>query len=68
MRDENGGGWEVKQVLYADDTIMVAERREHLQLIVSEFKRACDSMRLNTKLGKGEVLMVKKDQMGVVRR
>ena len=43
---------------------MVAERREHLQHIVSEFERACDSMGLNAKIGKIEVLMVKKDQMG----
>ena len=24
LRDENGRGWEIKQVLYADDTIFVA--------------------------------------------
>ena len=25
LRDENGGGWEIKQILYADDTVLVAE-------------------------------------------
>ena len=24
LRDEKGGGWEIKQVLYADDTVLVA--------------------------------------------
>ena len=40
LRDENGLGWEIKQVLYADDTALVAETREHLQHIASEFYRA----------------------------
>ena len=30
LRDENGGGWEIKQVIYVDDTVLVAETREHL--------------------------------------
>ena len=39
LRDENGGSWEIKQILYADDTVLVAETGEHLQHIVSEFER-----------------------------
>ena len=42
LRDDNGGGWGIKQVLYADNTVLEAETREHLQHIVSEFERACD--------------------------
>ena len=38
--------------------------REHLQHIVSEFERACDSMGLKINIGKSKVLMVKEDQMG----
>ena len=38
LRDENGGGWEIKQVLYADDTVLVAETREHLQHTVMSLK------------------------------
>ena len=26
LRDENWEGWEIKQVLYADDTVLVAEK------------------------------------------
>ena len=46
LRDENGGGLEIMQVLYADGTVLVAETRENIQYIVSEFERACDSIGL----------------------
>ena len=39
LRDENGRGWEIKPVLYADDIVLVAETREHLHHIVSDFER-----------------------------
>ena len=65
LRDENGGGsWEIKQVLYADNTVWVAETREHLHHIVNEFEGACDSMGLRLNVGKNKVLTIKKDQMG----
>ena len=64
LKDENGGGCEIKQVLYADDTALVTETREHLQHIVSEFERACDIMGLKINVGKKKVLTIKKDQMG----
>ena len=51
LRDENGGRWEIKEVLYPDDTILVAETREHLQHIVNEFEKACDIMGLKINIG-----------------
>ena len=60
LRDEKGGSWEIKQVLYADDTVLVAETREHLQHIVSEFERACDSIGLKINVGKVKVLTILK--------
>ena len=36
----------------ADDTVLVAETKEHLQHIVSEFERACEGMGLKIKVGK----------------
>ena len=44
LRDRNGGIWEIKQILYADETVLVAETREYLQHIVNKFEKACDSM------------------------
>ena len=38
LRDENGGGRKIKQVLYAEYTGLVAETREHLQHTVGEFE------------------------------
>ena len=43
---------------------MVAETREHLQHIVSEFERACDSRGVKINVGKSKMLTIKKDQMG----
>ena len=56
MRIERG--WEIKQILYADDTILVTETREH---IVSEFERACNTMGLKINVVKSKVLTIKKD-------
>ena len=43
--------------------MFVAETRYHLQHIVNEFERACDSMGLKINVEKSKVL-VKKDQRG----
>ena len=32
LKDENGGGWKIKQ-LYADETALVAESREDLNIL-----------------------------------
>ena len=68
LRDENGGGLEIKQVLYTDVTVLVVETREHLQIILSEFERACESMGLKITVQKSKGLMVKMIRWGVVRR
>ena len=47
---------------------MVAETREHLQHIVSEFERACDGTGLKINVGKSKVLKIKKDQMGSCKK
>ena len=44
LRDRNGGIWEIKQILYADETVLVAETREYLQHIVNKLEKECDSM------------------------
>ena len=46
-----GSGWEIKEVLYADDTVLVAETREHFQHIVNEFERAYDRIQLKFNVG-----------------
>ena len=38
-KDGNVEWWEVKQVLYAECTVLVAETKEHLQHTVNNFER-----------------------------
>ena len=47
---------------------MVVEIKEHLQHIVREFERACDSMGLKITVWKSKVLTIKKDQMGTCEK
>ena len=48
--------------------MLVAETREHLQPIVNEFERACDSMRLKINVRRSKMFMVKKDQIGSCKK
>lgn len=34
--------WSVRQLLFTDDTVLVAESREELQNLVTGFGRVCD--------------------------
>ena len=68
LRDENGRGLEIKQVLHAIETILGTQTRYYFQHIFIEFERACDIMGIKINLWKGKVLLVKKDQIGSVRR
>ena len=44
--------------------MLITETREHLQQIVNEFVRTCDSIGSKIDAGKSKVLVVKKDQRG----
>ena len=64
LRDGSVVGLEIKQVLYKDDIVLVAETRKHLQDIANGFEKVCDSMGLKINVGKRKVLVYKKDQRG----
>ena len=53
-RNGNGRGWEINQ-LYANETVLVAETRVHLQRIVGVFERVCGSLGLKINVGKSSV-------------
>ena len=38
----NGGRFEINQLLFADDTALVADSEEKLGRMVSEFSRVCE--------------------------
>ena len=52
----NGGRFEINQLLFADDTALVADSEEKLCRLVSEFGRVCERKKLRGNVGKSKVL------------
>ena len=51
-----GGRFEINQLLFADDTALVADSEEKLCRLVSEFGRVCKRRKLRVKVGKNTVM------------
>ena len=45
----NGGMFEINQLLFADDTALVADSEEKLCRLLSEFGRVCERRKLRVK-------------------
>ena len=52
----NGGRFEINQLLFTDDTALVADSEEKLCRLVSEFGRVCERRKLKVNVGKSKVL------------
>ena len=52
----NGGRFEINQLLFADDTALVADSQEKLCRLVSEFGRVCERRKLRVNVGKSKVM------------
>ena len=52
----NGGRFEINQLLFADDTALVAHSEEKLCRLVSEFGRVCKRRNLRVNVGKSKVM------------
>ena len=52
----NGGRFEINQLLFADDTALVADSEEKLCRLVSEFDRVCERRKLRVNVGKNKVM------------
>ena len=52
----NGGRFEINQLLFADDTALVADSEEKLCRLVSEFGRVCERRKLRVNVGKRKVM------------
>ena len=52
----NGGRFEISQLLFADDTALVAESEEKLCRLVNEFGRVCERRKLRVNVGKSKVM------------
>ena len=57
------GGMNIKNLKYANDTAVIANSEEKLQLLMTTLKEPCDTygMEINTKKNKTEVMVVAKD-------
>ena len=55
--NENGVRWEICQLLFADDTALVADSEEKLQRLVTEFGRVCERRKLKVNVNKSKVMM-----------
>ena len=52
----NCGRFEINQLLFADDTALMADSEEKLCRLVSEFDRVCERKRLRVNVGKSKVM------------
>ena len=52
----NGGRFEINQLLFADNTALVADSEEKLCRLWSEFGRVCERRKLRVNVGKSKVM------------
>ena len=52
----NSGRFEINQLLFADDTALVADSEEQLCILVSGFGRLCERRKLRVNVGKSKVM------------
>ena len=52
----NGGRFEINQLLFADDTALVADSEEKLCRLVSKFDRVCERRMLRVNVGESKVM------------
>ena len=58
---EDGLRYEVSQLLFADDTALVADSVEELERLVHEFDRVCKKRKLKVNVGKSKVMKSTRD-------
>ena len=52
----NGGRFEINQLLFADDTALLADSEEKLCRLVNEFEKVCERRKLRVNVGKSKVM------------
>ena len=64
LEDGNGNEWEMNQLLFADDTVVVADSEMKLRQLVSEFGRVCERRKLRVNVGKSKVMRCTRNEDG----
>ena len=62
--DGNDNGWELNQLLFADDTVMVADSERKLCQLVTEFGRVCERRKLRVIVGKSKGMRCTRNEDG----
>ena len=62
--DERDCMWELNQLLFADDTVFVADSEEKLCRLVAEFGRVCERRKLRVNVGKSKVMRCTRGEEG----
>ena len=62
--DERDHMWELNQLLFADDTVFVADSEEKLRQWVEEFGRACERRKLRVNVSKSKVMRCTRSEDG----
>ena len=62
--DGNENEWELNQLLFADDTVVVADSERKLCQLVTEFGRVCERRKLQVNVGKSKVMRCTKSEDG----
>ena len=63
---EMNGGMKVSQLLFADDTVLVANSEAMLSRLVKEFGRVCERRKLKVNVGKSKVMVCSRNGNGNV--
>ena len=63
--DGNENEWELNQLLFADDTVVVADSERKLCQLLTEFGRVCERRKLRVNVGKSKVMSCTRSEDGV---
>ena len=64
----NRGRFEINQLLFTDDTALVADSEQKLCRLVSEFDRVCERRKLRANVGKSNVMRCSRYGNGDTKR
>ena len=64
LLDGNDNEWELNQLLFADDTVVVADSERKLRPVVTEFGRVCERRKSRVNVGKSKVMRCKRNEHG----
>jgi hypothetical protein len=63
---DSGGEWQVKQIMYAAHTALLAGEECKFQILVGEFRRVCKRSKLFVNVAKSKVMRVTKRENNIV--